>query len=467
MLTLFDHDKKLGRRNFLKVGGLALGGLGGMAMPNLGTIQTLAAEKGIPVKDKSVVFLFLHGGPSQIETFDPKMTAPAEIRSQTGEVKTEIPGVTFGGTFPELAKMAKQFSIVRSFSTGDGNHDIKPVVCKDTANANIGSLYSKLVGSSNPRTGIPSNVMLFPRAVESNAQPGQKQFGNFASTGEIGAGFSPFVPGTGGNLQNDMKLKMPLERIDDRRSLLSQLDALKYGLDNDGALNSIEPLRRQAYDTILRGVAKAFDVTGENPKLIEEYDTSKLANARNISPKWNNFKNYVDNGQSLGKLMLLARRLCEAGCGFVTVTTNFVWDMHADVNNAPVEEGMQYMGWPLDRAVSAFLRDVESRGLSDKILLVVCGEMGRTPKVNAKGGRDHWGRIAPLMLAGGGLNKGHVIGQSTVDAGAPASKPYRNADLIATIMHTLFDVGQLRLVRGLPADINKIINTGEPIEGLI
>src|SRR5262249_54612661 len=154
-----------------------------------------------------------------------------------------------------------------------------------------------------------------------------------------------------------------------------------------------------------------------------------------------------------GKLLLLARRLCERGCGFVTVTTNFVWDMHADVNNAPVEEGMRYMGGPLDHALSAFLTDVEARGLSDKILLVCCGEMGRTPRINNQGGRDHWGGSAPLLLAGGGLKMGQVIGQSDRNGGQPATEPVRLTHLIGTIMHTLFDVGKLRVVRGLPREI--------------
>ena len=157
--------------------------------------------------------------------------------------------------------------------------------------------------------------------------------------------------------------------------------------------------------------------------------------------------------RSLGKLLLLARRLCERGCGFVTVTTNFVWDMHADVNNAGVEEGMRYMAPPLDHAVSAFIEDVEARGLSDKILLVCCGEMGRTPRINANGGRDHWGNLAPLLLAGGGLKMGQVIGQSTRDAGEPLTEPVTIPNLVSTVLHTLFDVGELRLVPGVPREI--------------
>ena len=159
--------------------------------------------------------------------------------------------------------------------------------------------------------------------------------------------------------------------------------------------------------------------------------------------------------------------MCESGCGFVTVTTNFVWDMHADVNNATVEEGMQYMGWPLDYAVSALIEDLESRGLDDRIMLVVTGEMGRTPKINAKGGRDHWGGLTPLMVYGGGLKGGQVIGQSTTDAGAPASTPIRLEHLVATVMHNLLDMGKLRTMTGIPNDLLRSMTAAEPIEELV
>jgi uncharacterized protein (DUF1501 family) len=175
----------------------------------------------------------------------------------------------------------------------------------------------------------------------------------------------------------------------------------------------------------------------------------------------------VDNAKALGKLLLLARRLCERGCGFVTVTTNFVWDMHADVNNAGVVEGMRYMGGPLDHALSAFLEDVAARGLSERILLVACGEMGRTPRINKNGGRDHWGNLAPLLLAGGGLRMGQVIGQSDRQAGEPQSDPVRIENLVATILHTLFDVGAVRLIPGLPREIAQTMTGWEPIAALM
>ncbi len=461
MLSLYDN-RPSGRREFLRIGGL---GLGGLSLADLLAAKANAAA-GNPVRDKSVIFLFMHGGPSQTETFDPKMTAPSGVRSATGEVKTSLPGVTFGGTFEKLAPFADRMAIVRSYVTGDGRHDIKPIVSQASADANLGSLYSRIVGQNRPGSGMPTNIALFPQAVDPAAMPAVKQFGNFESTGAVGGAFAPFVPGSGGTFQENMKLAIPLPRLDDRRLLLSELDRFRSASDAGGLLDGMDHIRQQAFDTILGGVADAFDLTREDPKTLARYDTAPLIQPEHISQKWNNYKRYQDNVKTLGKLLLLARRLCEAGCGFVTVTTNFVWDMHADANNATMEEGMRYVGRPFDHAVSAFLEDVENRGLSDKILLVCSGEMGRTPKINKRGGRDHWGNLAPLMLAGGGLNMGQVIGQSTRDVAEPLSTPYRIPDLIATIMHTLFDLGELRLQRGIPNDIARAITSGEPIPGL-
>jgi Protein of unknown function (DUF1501) len=451
------------RREFLRIGGLSLGGL---TLPGLLATRALAEQAPV-VRDKSVIFLFLHGGPSQIETFDPKMTAPSGVRSVTGEVATKIPGVTFGGSFPRLAQLTDQLAIVRSFRTGDGNHDIKPIVGKESFGANLGSIYSRVAGSNHPVNGMPRNCALFPRSVDPERGPAQEQFGKFWSTGSLGSAYAPFIPGSAGEAQQAMKPSLPVARLDDRRQLLSQLDQLKRWYDSADVGAGLNKFQQQAFDTIVGGVAEAFDLSHEDPKTIARYDTAPLVHPDQISRKWNNYPHYVDNAQSLGKLLLLARRLCERGCGFVTVTTNFVWDMHADVNNATIQEGMEYLGGPLDHALSAFLEDVRARGLSDKILLVATGEMGRTPKVNAKGGRDHWGNLTPLLLSGGGLNMNQVIGQSTKDAGEPATEAYETRDLISTIMHTLLDVGQVRLLSGLPSEVRQLITSTTPIPGLM
>ena len=467
MLTFSDHSlgsSRLQRRDFLRIGGLGLGGLG---LTDLMALQSLAAPQKSLLKDKSVIFLFMHGGPSQFETFDPKMDAPSEIRSVTGEIKTKLPGVTFGSTFERLAKLADKFSIVRSFVTGDAVHDIKTIVGKDTMKANLGSLYSRMAGPLRKSSAMPTNVALFPQAVSATAGPVIKQFGDFTSSGEFGTTYQPFVPGAGNGAQADMILSMAQARLDDRRALLSSLDQWQRTMDGSQAIGGMSEFQSLAFDVLRRGVSDAFDLSKEDPRLIARYDTAPLLPKDRISTQWNNREHYADNAATLGKLLLMARRLCERGCGFVTVTTSFVWDMHADNNNAPCRTGMDYVGRPFDHAVSALIEDIESRGLSEKIMLVCCGEMGRSPKVNVKGGRDHWGGLAPLMIYGGGLKMGQVIGQSARNGGEPASEPVTIPDLIATIMHTLVDVGEARVTDGLPPSLLNVLTRGEPIRGLI
>lgn len=451
MLTLLDGNPRYHRREMLRIGACGLAGLGSV---NWLTNHATASARSL--SNKSVILLFLHGGPSQIETFDPKMTAPVGVQSATGEIQTRIPGVTFGSSFPKLAERADRLAIVRSFVTGDGNHDIKPVVCKDTAGSNIGSLYARVAGANRPSSGMPTNAMLFPQSVDASTGPAITSFGKFESTGTLGGGYAPFVPGTGGDLQKNLELRIPVDRLDDRRALLSELDRCRF--ESEQRLPGSDPIRTQAFSTLLGGVAGAFDLSKEDPLTIERYDTAPLVRPDQINRKWNNYNHYVDNAKSLGKLLLLARRLCEAGCGFVTVTTSFVWDMHADVNNATVEEGMRYMGPPLDHAVSAFLDDLAARGLSDRILLVATGEMGRTPRINGNGGRDHWGNLAPLLLAGGGLKCGQVIGQSNRQAGEPASEPIVIKNLVSTMLQTLIDPAELRLMPGIPREIINAAN---------
>ena len=201
--------------------------------------------------------------------------------------------------------------------------------------------------------------------------------------------------------------------------------------------------------------------------MLARYDTAGLMDVERISKRWNNRPRYQNHVNNLGKLMLMARRLAERGAGFITVTTDFVWDMHADKNNATMTEGMQYVGRPFDHAVSAFIEDVEARGLRDKILLVCCGEMGRTPKVNAKAGRDHWGGSAPLMLYGGGLKMGQVIGSSTKDGGEPASDRVTIPNLYATLMEQLLDTGAVRAMAGIPPEVNNVISGAAPIKQLM
>jgi hypothetical protein len=465
MLSLFDRRPGYARREFLRIGTL---GLGGLTLPHLLGARALAAGNKPITTGKSVIFLFQFGGPSQLETFDPKMNVPDSMRSVGGEIATALPGVTFGSSFPQLARRANRLAVVRSYNPGlRSNHDINPLVCKETLGAALGSHYSRMVGMINPANGLPTNAALFPQSVDTRCHPVRFDFGNFLATGPIGSAFAPFVPGGGSTLQQNMRLNIPRDSLDDRRRLLAQLDTIKRELDNSGTLDAMDRLQAQAFDVILRGAVDAFDLSKESPRTLARYDTAPLVRPDSINKTYESSKYYVDHGKTLGKLLLQARRLCEAGCGFVMINTGFVWDMHGVKGvHAGIEEGFRYVAPPLDHAVSAFLDDVEQRGLSDRILLVMCGEMGRSPKISQIGGRDHHGTLGPLVLAGGGLPMGQVVGRSTADGNAPMDNPVHMRHLIGTIMHTLFDVAELRLRPDAAGDVAKVITESEPIRQL-
>ncbi len=464
MLSLFDENRAVNRRGFLTIGTL---GLGGLSLSSLLAARAAAGESTELVTGKSVIFLFQQGGPSQLETFDPKMEAPESTRTITGSVPTRIPGVRFGDTLQRLARLADKFTVVRSFQTNNGGHNIRPIVGPDSLNANIGCLYSRVVGSTRPTTGMPTNAVIFPQAVDSEITEGRAR-GDIRATGELGAIYAPFVPGGRGQLQQDMQLNISPERFADRRHLLNQLDSLNRQMDSEGRIGNVDDINRQAYQVLLSGgVANALDLSQEDPQTLARYDTSRYAHDdrfQNVSRGRRGY--YSGHARSLGKLLLLARRLCEAGCGFVTVHAGYdgVWDMHADNNNLNMRDGMEAVGHTFDHAVAAFIEDLEARGLSDRILLVATGEMGRTPRINNRGGRDHWSRLAPLFLYGGGVRGGQVIGRSTSNGGEPATENLTPKHLISTILHTVFDPGQLRVTQGVPQIVR--LSEEDPIPDL-
>jgi hypothetical protein len=468
MLSIFDSRPGYSRREFLRIGTL---GLGSLTLPHLLGARALAGGNKPVATDKSVVFLFMFGGPSQFETFDPKMSAPDGIRCVNGEIATALPGVTFGSSFPQLAKRANRFTVVRSYVPGRdiSNHVIRPIVSNETLGASLGTFHSRMVGMINPGNGVPTNMALFPQSVDASCPPTRMDFGNFLATGPVGSAFAPFVPGASSTLQQNLRLNLDRSRLADRRRLLSQLDGIKRDIDTSGAMDAMDRIQSQAFDVILRSAADAFDLSRESDKTITRYDTAGLVRTETINKKWSeSYPRYIEHGKTLGKLLLLARRLCERGCGFVMVNSGFVWDMHGVTGaHAGMEEGMRYVAPPFDHAVSAFLDDLEARGLSDKILLVMCGEMGRSPKISELGGRNHHGALGPLALAGGGLPMGQVIGRSTADGAEPADNPIHMRHLIGTIMHTLFDVAALRLRVDAAGAVVKAITESEPIRQLI
>lgn len=450
------------RREFLRIGSLALGSM------SLASLLKASDEPGSLVKDKAVVLLFLQGGPSQIETFDPKMTAPSEIRSITGEVQTNIPGVTFGGTFPKLAARADRVAIVRSFASGNADHQNYMTVAggDNPTRAPMGTLYARIAGPNSPATGMPNNVIIPAEAVS----PGLRLSSNFeteslrklvSASQNLGANYAFFDPSGGGELRQNLELRIAPDRLADRRALLSQLDTFRRQADRTGAFENAAAHDQQAYDLLLRGVSQAFDLSREDPRVVNRYDTSGIFDMAEIN-RWGDMRR---SSNLLGKQMLLARRLVEHGCGFVTVM-DAGWDMHSNNNSPRNLYGMNWLGNQVDHAVSTFLDDVEARGLSDKILLIVTGEMGRTPRISGNGGRDHWANLTPLLLAGGGLRMGQVVGQSDRQAGTPATDRYTPRHLLGTVMETMINVAEVRLQSDLPRDVVNASTAGDLISEL-
>ncbi len=464
MLTIFTGGGArtcdgLGRRDFLQAGAL---GLGGLTLPWLLRARAEAAPEPKFVRDKAVVLIFLSGGASHIETFNPNMAGPAPSRSVTGEVKTAIPGLTLGGTFPLLARHAKKLAAVRAFRHPIGNH--VQAIChvlsggtdatgQGNVGHSLGSMYARLRGANHPASGLPTYALLTAphRDPQYRNEAGRMVLGS--RPGPLGATFAPFVPSDPRSMAN-LCLRLPAARLEDRRALLRRLDGLKRGLDDRDAAAGLGPFEQQAVDLLLGNASQAFDVSREPKAVLERYDTSAFLCGKKLF-----------DPSTLGKQMLLARRLIEAGAGFVTVHSAG-WDMHADANNPGIGAGMEMLGRPLDKALAAFLDDVEQRGLLDKVLVIVTGDFGRTPKINNRGGRDHWANLSTLGLFGGGLKTGQVIGRSDRNNAQPATPPYSTPNLLSTVMHYLFDVGTLRLARGAPSNLVKLIENNRPIAEL-
>ncbi len=484
------------RRDFLRIGSL---GLGVWSLADLMQVSAAQPARQSYAKDKAVVLLFLAGGPSQYETFDPKPDAPDGSRSINGHIATLLAGVRFSAYLPKLAQMADRLSIVRSFQTNHREHNgaHKQILTGDLTvgdgqpirEPGIGAVYSRAAGPVNLQTGMPRHALVPPTTKYPGA--GKGFAGAFDSVVEatqaayLGSTFSPiriFAPMAGGDATvrrrrsrrnrpqdapnpflESLETRQSRERLDRRMSLLQQLEQVDRNLDNP-ATERLEVHQRQAVN-LLRSdaVRRAFDLNGEPDRILQKYDTEHFRNWQ--CDDNSRFKrNTPSIGFSLGRQLLLARRLVEAGCGFVTVV-NANWDFHARKGIPNIPEGMGVFAPPLDHAVSAFLEDIRQRGLEDKILLVITGEFGRSG-LDQKAGRHHWPRLCPLVLAGGGLRHGQVIGQSDQRGREPSTEAITIDDLHATLMHYLFDVGQMRLDVSLPARIQDRAQRGTPIREL-
>jgi hypothetical protein len=384
-----------------------------------------------------------------------------------GETQTSLPGVTFGSHFSGLARHADKLAIVRCFQNGMTSHGPATAYMASGGNstkANLGNLYSRIAGTINPTTGIPNNVILGPRSAGAEFVGNPDYTTRLNPANKLGASWGPFDPSGAGNLQSDMTLAIGTPRLDDRRTLLSKLDTLRRRLDSQQTLDSADQFTQQAFDVLLKGVARSFDLSDESPAVLAQYDTGEFQIPQSVFKKKPNKAGFENQTPVfLGRQMLLARRMVEAGCGFVTVTSTG-WDLHG--NRFGVDDGIPCLGGAVNKAVTAFIEDLQQRGMSDDVLLVITGEFGRTPRINKKAGRDHWGGICPLLLSGGGLNMGQVIGRSDKTGGKPISEPVTTAQLTSTILHTLVDPGQVRLLPQIPQAIQDTLSRSEPIRQL-
>ncbi|MCA8993930.1 MAG: DUF1501 domain-containing protein [Planctomycetaceae bacterium] len=422
----------LSRRDFMRVGGLGLGaGVAGLTTSDLLRQQAAAGELG-PTADKSVIWLWLSGGPTQVETFDPKMTAPSEYRSVTGEVQTVLPGVTLGGNFERMAQVADRMAFVRSFAHTNSGHSggthyvmtgYDNRLADNGAVANrpfLGSIVSRVRGTNHPTTGLPTYVRL----------------GGIYADGPafLGTAFGPFDPG--GEARRNMALTVDRTRLDNRREMLSGIDNVRREIDRSGLMEGLDSFDQQAFDLILSRAQQSFDLKYEDPRVVDRY------------------------GPGLGQQLLQARRLCESGVGFVTLNYGG-WDMHGNI-----KQEMDRRGPEVDRAVAALVEDLDQRGQLDNVLLVISGEFGRTPKINGGAGRDHWAPLSTLALAGGGLQMGQVVGESAEKVDVPKTTPITPQDLMATIFQVL-NIDQRAQFTNQSGRPTYMIETGKPIEELV
>lgn len=413
------------RRSFLKIGGLAMGGL---SLPQLLQAE---AHSGVGRSHKAIIMVFLSGGPPHQDMFDLKMEAPAEIRGEFQPIDTAVPGIQICEHLPLLAQRMQRLAIIRSLVGSEGRHAAFQCVTgwpvdRQPAGGwpSFGSAISKLQGPV--RLGTPPFVSLAPRMKASGwADPGQPGF--------VGQAHAPFTPHAEG--QSNLVLNgITFDKLSDRKSLVTQLDRLKRSLDATGAIAGMDAYYQQAFAVLTSSrLAEALDLEREDPRLRDRYGRGSSEPA-----------GYGDAGPLLNDYFLAARRLVEAGVRVVSLAYGR-WDWHGRPHGTNFENARDHLP-ALDQGVSALLDDLEERGLSRDVSVVVWGEFGRTPRINSNGGRDHWPNVACALLAGGGIRGGQVIGATNRLGEHPVERPVHFQEVFATLYHNLgIDTNQATL----------------------
>jgi hypothetical protein len=436
------------RRDVLRVGSISIAA---SALPAAFQVAA-AAERSTPRegqgKAKSVIFLWMAGGVTHIDSFDPKPDAPVEVRGILGDIPTKLPGVRFCETVPELAAVADKLAVLRSFSHDSSDHLISQVYTLSGRRVTMSQLYSEPnIGSliwhlQGPRNGLPGYI-----AVPGITRPGPPPY-NFFVGGWLGSRYAPYCLGglpaepdftVGEKLDNPPALvdedlrpqslglspEVPLARLSSRRQLRDSFDQAMRALDKSDTVVSAESQYQNALRLLAAPeVRRAFEADNEPASIREAYGRTKI-----------------------GGRCLQARRLVEAGARFVMVDYGYdpdygnIWDNHnaPSQNHPPIQE-MCRRGYHLagmDKAFAALIRDLDERGLLATTLVCFITEFGRTPQINKAGGRDHWGAAGSLFFAGGGVKAGQAIGETDRTASKPTTHPYGPWDVAATIYHLL------------------------------
>ncbi len=411
MLTIYGPKQRfcdgLSRRNFLKIGSL---GLGGLALP-----QLLRAENtsGLRQPHKAVIMIFLPGGPSHQDMFDLKTDAPSEVRGPFQPISTNVPGIRICEHMPRLAKMADRYTLIRSMVGAEDNHyAVQCLTGRHSRNSPpggwpcLGSVLSKLAGPVNK--SVPPFVGLSPKM-------GHMEWADNGSPGFLGIGQAPFEPNKGGG-KEDMTLSgITLDRLADRKALLSSFDRFRRDVDSTGMMEGIDAFNQQAFGILTSSrLLEALDIEKEDPRVRDRYGKGDP-------------RNRDDGGPKLMEQFLVARRLVEAGCRCVTLAFSR-WDHHGD-NFGALRQDLPL----LDQGLSSLIEDLHQRGLDKDVSVVVWGEFGRTPIINKDGGRDHWPRVSCSLLAGGGMRHGQVIGATDRLGGEAVSRPVQFGEVFATL----------------------------------
>ncbi|MBI5766419.1 MAG: DUF1501 domain-containing protein [Verrucomicrobia bacterium] len=396
------------RREFLYVGLL---GTVGLTMSDLfrPPLCAAGATRKLPVaaKAKSVINIYLPGGMSHQESFDPKLTAPIEYRGPMEGIKTSLPGVYFSENLKETAKIADKITVIRSMTHGEAAHErgthamftgYRPSPALQYPS--IGSVVAHELG---PRADLPPYILV------------PNQVTPYEGTGYLGAAYGPFAlgsdPATDSFSVRDLTLPGGVDpkRFEQRREMRAVVDAHFSALEKSDVLDGMDSFYQRAYAMISSEKARAaFDIKAEPSKVRETY-------GRNAA----------------GQRMLLARRLVEAGVRFVSLTYGS-WDHHDNIKRANSNQMPNF-----DKAYAALIRDLDERGLLDSTLVIVNTEFGRTPKVNGTAGRDHWPKVFSIALAGGGVKRGQIYGASDATGAEPEDNPLRVEDYAATIFNQI------------------------------